>query len=119
MSSCTSDESGFDIFKDNIKAEINPPAWIRGTWIDSKGKIIEFTKSDVIIDPNGNSYSAKGEVSYYIIRDEDPELVQTQTDSTYTLQFKESASSRKNFKFIKISDNQIESKGNYKGIYSK
>ena len=123
MYSCSSDESQDGISIDggyNINAKINPPQWIQGTWNDPKGKTIKFTKSDLIIDPDGdNPYSAKGEISYYLIQDQDPELVETQTENTYDLQFKESASSKKNFKFIKISETQIESTAFIKGIYTK
>jgi len=120
MYSCASeDQNGTDTPKDNIKTSIKPPAWILGNWSDSKGMIIKFTKSDIIIDPDNNAYSAKGEVSIYMLQNEDPEIVQTQTDSTYNLSFKESAYSKRIFKFIKISDNQIESKGVYKGTYNK
>ncbi|KAF2331084.1 hypothetical protein [Flavobacterium ginsenosidimutans] len=120
MYACTSEDQ--DIVDSNGKkaqTSINPPAWICGSWSDSKGKIIEFTKNDIIIDPNGNSYSAKGEITYFIIKGEDPEIVETATDSTYNLQFNEIGSAKRNLKFIKISDSQIESKGSYKGIYTK
>lgn len=120
MYSCSSDElDGVAENGGKIKTSINPPSWIRGKWSDSKGKIIEFTKNDIIIDPNGNPYRVKGELDYFLLIDEDPEIVETATDSTYNLQFKESASSKKNFKFIKISDIEIESKGIYKGTYAK
>ena len=98
MYSCTSEEQ--DGTNNSSSTKISPPKWIRGTWSTTQGTTIEFTKSDLIIDPYGNPYSAKGEVSYFIIQDEDPEITQAQTDTTYNLSFKESASSKKNFKFI-------------------
>lgn len=122
MYSCSSDESqdgvtiggGF-----NISTKISPPQWILGTWIDSNGQKFEFTKSDVTCNSYGNLYSAKGEVQYYIIQDEDPEITQTQTDDTYILQYKNSSSSKRTYSFVKISDTEIESKGAFKGIYTK
>jgi len=118
MYSCSSDEH--DSSNGNSKSgRVNPPAWIQGTWSDTKGKTIQFTKNDLIIDPNGNPYSAKGEIAYFIIKDEDPEIVESATETTYNLEFKESASSKKNFKFTKISDTELESTGYSKGIYTK
>lgn len=115
--SCSSDEQ--DGANKNYKTTINPPAWIQGTWIDAKSQKFEFTNSNVTCNSNGNVYSAKGEISYYLIQDEDPEIIEEQTDSTYILQYKISASEKKNFSFIKISDVKIESKGVFKGIYTK
>jgi len=122
MYSCSSDESQDGMSIDggyNINAKINPPQWIQGTWIDSKGQIFEFTKSDITCNSYGNLYSAKGEVQYYIIQDEDPEITQTQTDDSYILQYKNSASSKRTYSFVKISDTELESKGAFKGIYTK
>ncbi|SHG67598.1 hypothetical protein SAMN05443663_103441 [Flavobacterium defluvii] len=122
--SCSSEETDSGMKIDNDypipkEYKITPPTWILGTWVDSGTKKIVFTKSDIICDPAGNPLSAKGETLYYIIQEQDPEITQTQTENSYFLQYKISSSERRTFNFIKISETEIESKGTYKGIFTK
>lgn len=121
MYSCTSqDQDDTNSGQNNSSVKISPPEWIRGTWNDGNGKELEFTKSDILCDFYGTSYySAKNGIETSIHLDIDPEVTQTQTDSTYILQYRESASSKRKYSFNKISDTQIESSGAFKGIYNK
>ncbi|MET3027385.1 hypothetical protein ABXT06_11940 [Flavobacterium sp. UW10123] len=119
--SCSSDDSNSsnsDTNPNNQKYHITPPDWILGEWSDGQGRTIEFTKSNVTIDYYGNFASVDYQLNNYY-EDGDTQLIQTQTSTTYNIQFYDSPSTKKIYNFIKISDTQIESTGLFKGTYTK
>ncbi len=117
--SCTSEEEEQEEQGSHFQTTISPPEWIQGKWNNGQGTEFECTKSNIIWDSSGNIYKVTGEIWYYTIQDIDPEIVEKQTDTTYTLQYKVSASEIRKFNFYKISDNKIESKNFFKGIYTR
>jgi len=99
--------------------KITPPKWIQGTWISSDGYKFEFKKSDVIYNYLDGTISAQNQVKYYEIQNIDPEFIQTKTDDSYNLEYKDSPYAKKKLNFVKISDTQIEATSFRKGIYTK
>lgn len=120
MYSCDSEDGGFIDFENkDFETGINPPKWIEGEWVNTTGKEVLFTKSDLIIDPNDGNYKMSGNTRYYLDRGHDAEIVEIKTDTSYVLEFKESASVRRKFKFIKISKTEMEASGFLKGIFTR
>ncbi|MFC4477954.1 hypothetical protein [Flavobacterium chungangensis] len=128
--SCTIDEilensnqgmeigNGDDVYADYLSKDITPPSWIIGTWINPQGKELKFTKNDIVFGSEEYN-TVQRDVFYYLFRKKDAEIFQTKTDTTYYLQYKESASDKKKYNFIKISDTLMESTKLFKGIYTK
>lgn len=119
MCACTSEEEKDDNNYDT-SSKINPPAWIQGKWKNEAGTVIEFTKSDLkSVDDEGYKFSVLYEFNYWEMKGHDIELIESSTDDSYIFEYRDAASTKKYFNFVKISDNKIESKRFYKGIYTK
>jgi hypothetical protein len=121
MCACTSEEGeyGSDNYY-NAKSKISPPQWTIGKWKNEEGILLQFTKSDlIIIDGTGYKSSVSYGIDYWEGIGNDVELVETKTEDTYIFEYRDAASTKQYFNFVKSSDTQMESKRFYKGNYTK
>lgn len=117
--SCTSEEE-YGRSNSNSSSKINPPEWIRGKWKNDAGTVLEFTKTDLkTVDKEGYKFSVLYDFDYWEGKGYDLELIESSTDESYIFEYRDAASTKKYFNFIKSSDGKMESKRFYKGTYTK
>ncbi|MGE8340986.1 MAG: hypothetical protein ACN6OI_08125 [Flavobacterium sp.] len=121
MFSCTSVEDEDEYGSNNQSAiRISPPEWIIGKWKNEEGVLLLFTKSDLtVVNSMGYKSSVSFLIDYWGGKGNDVELVETKTEDTYIFEFRDAASTKQYFNFVKSSDTQMESKRFYKGNYTK
>lgn len=93
----------------NNQNYVNPPAWLLGTWRDSKGNEFTFTQYDVIYSFGSSTYSAYDEIYYYGENYGDPDVFETSYNNSYTLNYYYSSYSKMKFNFNRISNNRMQS----------
>ena len=112
IASCSSsDEDSRGLF--------SPPNWIQGTWKNSAGETLIFTRNDI-------KYSAKNETEISFSKEttrfsSNPYPQQISSTATlYIVDFTESIQIQSvRFNFVKTSENRMESKGFLPGFYIK
>ncbi|MCV2486682.1 hypothetical protein OD917_17260 [Flavobacterium sp. SH_e] len=121
MLSCTSeDEYDSSGSNGNHATRISPPEWIIGKWKNEEGIVLQFTKSDlIIINSTGYQSSVSYGIDYWEEKGNDVELVETKTEDSYIFEYRDAASTKQYFNFVKTSDTQMGSKRFYKGNYTK
>ena len=112
IASCSSsDEDSHSLF--------SPPNWIQGTWKNSAGETLIFTKNDI-------KYNAKNETEISFSKEttrfsSNPHPQQISSTSTlYIVDFTQSIQIQSvRLNFVKTSENRMESKGFLPGFYIK
>jgi len=106
---------------------IDPPIWIRGTWMDDKQRGFKFTDDDLLyVYPMHNFISADDEIYKLAIKNwydsqqyQDPNVQEVELLDYYSLKYNCYNAPSKKFIFTRISKDQIESTGFMPGIYTR
>lgn len=130
-SSCYQDYyDEYDYYNENYyhrQQYIDPPIWIRGIWKDSKDRMFQFTKDDLLYKYPMQKYSSAADEifdyeSYYFNEYssyQTPNVQEVELIDYYSIKYNCINAPSKKFMFTRISDTQIESTGFMPGIYYK
>ena len=103
--------------------QINPPAWIQGTWLLEGSPGVDagwrFTSNDFIIIQAGFEISQRGQLETILESGEDVSANDESTDNTYTVTSNFLAGQTTIYSFTRISDTEISWDRVPNSIYTK
>ena len=103
LSSCSSDD---DEPSSNI--QINPPAWIQGTWLaENNATGFKFTSNDIIILNTGIQQSHRESLEQFGNAGETVSANDESTSNNYSAELNYPAGQTVTYSFNKLSDNDI------------
>jgi len=117
--SCSSDSDN----NSSSSIQINPPAWIQGTWLLEISPGVDagwrFTSNDFIIIQAGFEISQRGQLETFLESGEDVSANDESTDNTYTVTSNFLAGQTTIYSFTRISDTEISWDRVPNSIYTK